>query len=233
VGHVIFRIRAVLDSWSCNCNPLGGAATEYRECALNQQSSIILDGEGLVAPKPRRTLMALLARIFVVPTFMLFMTTGQSQSGEQLNISPPGKANLLPIPTDGAGLLGRPPPGDRWIWFFVLGPRSYPIPVLYISTTPFTPIGLESLVVVSRPAFEMVAKSVGSSMSECVDQKSGPFTVEVTKKSGTSLRQCALPRERACVLLDTLNRQLRLTDEEMKPLRNFFIANRCARGPSP
>jgi hypothetical protein len=200
---------------------------------VNQQSSSIPDDQGLVAPRARRTLMALLARIFVLPTFMFLMTTSQSQSGEQPNISPPGKPNLLPIPTDGAGLFGRTPPGDRWIWFFVLGPRSYPIPVLYISTTPFTPLGLESLVVVSRPAFEMAAKAVGSSMSECVDQKSSPFTVEITKKSGTSLRQCALPRERACVLLDTLNRQLRLTDEEMKPLKNFVIANRCGREPSP
>lgn len=167
-----------------------------------------------------------MARIFSLSLLFFLLTAGVSRSAD----SPPA---LLPIPGMKSGLVGRAPPGDHWIWLFVPGPRSYPIPILYISTTPFEIQDLESLIVLPAGSFRSAEKLARSALSaaECPNDQGALklLSTEVVEKSGKVENRCVLPQKKACELLIGLRNSpnIKWDIKELKPLDDFGRSIRC------
>jgi hypothetical protein len=166
--------------------------------------------------------------MFVISRLVFFMMAGVSRSAESPH-------DLHPIPGMGSGLLGRVPPGNHWIWISVPGPRSYPIPILYISTTPFEIVDLETLIVLPAASFKTAEKLTRSALTgaECPNDKDALklFSVEVVERSGRVEYRCALPQERACNFLGGLkySANIEWDDKKLKALDDFVRSIQCKR----
>jgi hypothetical protein len=128
-----------------------------------------------------------------------------------------------------------PPYVKHWIKYMVLGPRNAPFPIILISTRQYKPLGiLETLIVVSRRRYDIVAKFTESLSAECLNwplqEPPDWYTLGIFEGDLLAPR-CVIPKVVACKYLSDVSKLpgMRWTAAELKPI-NALTASMTCRG---
>jgi hypothetical protein len=126
-----------------------------------------------------------------------------------------------------------PPFVKHWIKYKVLGPRNAPFPVIVISTRRYKPLGiLETLIVVSRPKYNLVSKFTESLSAECMKLplKEPPpwYTLGIFEGDVVTPR-CVIPKVVACKYLSDVSTLsgMHWTAADVKPINDLAISMTC------
>jgi hypothetical protein len=121
----------------------------------------------------------------------------------------------------------------HWIKYKVLGPQNAPFPVIVISTRRYKPLGiLETLIVVSRPKYDLISKFTESLSAQCMKLPlQGPpawYTLGIFEGDVLTPR-CVMPKVVACKYLSdvTTFSGMSWTAAELKPINDLAVSMTC------
>lgn len=143
-------------------------------------------------------------------------------------------ADTVTFPPFPASEESIPPPSVKhWIKYKVLGPRNAPFPVILISTRRYKPLGnLETLIVVSRPKYDIVAKFTESLSAECMKlplQEPPPWYTLGIFEGDLLTPRCVIPKVAACKYLSDVSTLsgMKWTAAQLKPINDLAISMTC------
>lgn len=143
-------------------------------------------------------------------------------------------ARAYDVPLSPDNTLGAPAPEHtrQWVRLSVLGPRSAPLLIVWVSPTAFPRTGFERLLLMRPNEYRRFVGFVRSYPCLEPDYANPEYrSLLVTQHSSRRDRVCTISRARAC---DFLSRSVTLrgvhwTRSKKEPLLDFALGIRCAR----
>ena len=131
-------------------------------------------------------------------------------------------------------VFGRTPPGERWIWYAVVGPRDRVAPIVYISTQHFETVLPEALIVVSRVRYDIIARFAQSRLTQgsCPFEVEKPlpyYAVKIVEHHDGRTSSCVLSQESACENIANVMKLpgMKWSPAELEILHEFGSGDQC------
>jgi hypothetical protein len=143
-------------------------------------------------------------------------------------------ADKIPEFIENMPIFGRTPPTEQWLWYTEAGPRDRIAPVIYITTQHFETVSPETLIVVSRARYDIVAQFTQSRIarSSCPFEVHKPlpyYAVKLAEHHGGRTQFCMVSQESACEFFADMMRLpgMRWSAAELERLDAFMIGDQC------
>lgn len=128
---------------------------------------------------------------------------------------------------------GRDPGVSRWISYEMLGPRNYPVTIVYLSIQKFKTYSPEGLILLEPSRYDIISSYTQKRIAQN-DCLRGPhsgdawYTVKVTQHEKQTTA-CALPQRAACGYLANVVHLagMQWTSDELGPIKTFISEVEC------